>query len=402
MNCFRKWFLFAICLFILPAVAFASEEVAITVTTPTPDAGSIVILTPASTPTPAPVEIPVIEVAEETQEKSLIPSVPTPEKQMLNPTYVETNAASSSGASGDNNRIMISVKTEAPVYSFEDSDVPVYNPLSTLPPLASESEYKLPIDFSGGKVPLKEGYITDYEYEDPTIHVKIERGREYDCTYWICEVRIADASQLRTASADGFDSNMTMPGAAIAKRVNAVVAIDGDYFCYTGRGYILRQGKLFMDRTTGGRDVLMIDEDGDFHIVRKAKRNECQPTINGKKVINAFFFGPVLVEDGVLGTEFRYTDMAYDLYSQRMAIAQVGKLHYKIICCESPKRGSAGMTLRQFAEFCQGKGVRTAYNLDGGDSTMLIFRNQKLNDIDNPHTREIADIIYFASAYTQE
>ncbi|MBQ6528512.1 MAG: hypothetical protein IJI38_08310, partial [Clostridia bacterium] len=197
MNCFRKWFLFAICLFILPAVAFASEEVTITVTTPTPDAGSIVILTPASTPTPAPVEIPVIEVAEETQEKSLIPSVPTPEKQMLNPTYVETNAASSSGASGDNNRIMISVKTEAPVYSFEDSDVPVYNPLSTLPPLASESEYKLPIDFSGGKVPLKEGYITDYEYEDPTIHVKIERGREYDCTYWICEVRIADASQLR-------------------------------------------------------------------------------------------------------------------------------------------------------------------------------------------------------------
>ena len=164
----------------------------------------------------------------------------------------------------------------------------------------------------------------------------------------------------------------------------------------------MRQGRLYLDRTTGGRDVLMIDEDGDFHIVRKANRNECKDTINGKKVINAFFFGPVLVENGVLGNEFRYTDMAYDLFSQRMAIAQIGKLHYKIICCESPKRGSTGMTLKQFAQFCQEKGATTAYNLDGGDSTMLIFKNQKLNDIDNPHTRDIADIIYFASAYRQE
>lgn len=148
--------------------------------------------------------------------------------------------------------------------------------------------------------------------------------------------------------------------------------------------------------------MLLVDEDGDFHIVRKANRNECKDTINGKKVINAFFFGPVLVEKGILGTEFRYTDMAFDMPSQRMAIAQIGKLHYKIICCESPKRGSAGMTLKQFALFCQEKGAYTAYNLDGGDSTMLIFKNQKLNDIDNPHTRDIADIIYFASAYKPE
>jgi hypothetical protein len=33
---------------------------------------------------------------------------------------------------------------------------------------------------------------------------------------------------------------------------------------------------------------------------------------------------------------------------------------------------------------------------------MLIFRDEKLNDVDNPHTRDIADIIYFASAYQPE
>ncbi len=267
----------------------------------------------------------------------------------------------------------------------------------------TDTHYSLPIDFSPGKVPLEEGYISEYEYKDPTIHVIINKGRENDTTYFICDVWIADASQLRTASADGFDSEMTMPGAKIAKRMNAVVAIDGDYFFYTKpRGFILRQGNMYLNRTTGGRDVLLIDEDGDFHIVHKPEKNGCSDTINGKKVINGFFFGPALVQNGELGTDFRYTDMATNYPSQRMAIAQMGKLHYRIVCCESPKRGSVGMTLREFAVFCQSKGCVTAYNLDGGDSTMLYFRGEKINDVDNPNPRDLADIIYFASAYDPE
>ena len=383
MAYFRKWFLSGICF------AFLSLPLA------TYAEANITVATPAVVPTTSPAPVQVTSVSDHTEEGSdilsiQIPAITAPVISKQTPSVISLTATDSPSSAN-----VIPVETFNPV--------PLYQPETTLAPLyETETHYTLPIDFTPGMVPLSDGYVTDYEYQDPTIHVKIERGREQDCTFWICEVRIADASQLRTASADGFDSNMTMPGTAIAKRVNAVVAIDGDYFCYTGRGYIMRQGRLYLDRTTGGRDVLMIDEDGDFHIVRKANRNECKDTINGKKVINAFFFGPVLVENGVLGNEFRYTDMAYDLFSQRMAIAQIGKLHYKIICCESPKRGSTGMTLKQFAQFCQEKGANTAYNLDGGDSTMLIFKNQKLNDIDNPHTRDIADIIYFASAYRQE
>ena len=87
---------------------------------------------------------------------------------------------------------------------------------------------------------------------------------------------------------------------------------------------------------------------------------------------------------------------------QRMCIAQVGPLHYKAICCAGPARGNAGMTLKQFASFVASQGVQTAYNLDGGDSTMIIFRNEKINDVQNASTRSISDIIYFASAWEGE
>ena len=193
---------------------------------------------------------------------------------------------------------------------------------------------------------------------------------------------------------------MTMKGTAMARRVNAVLAINGDYFYFTHHGYILRQGQLFLDDLRGDRDVLLIDEDGDFHIVRNPFTGQVGQTINGKKVVQAFFFGPVLVENGkmVRDMDLRY-DMRAEERRQRMCIAQVGPLEYKCICCGPPARGNSVMNLTEFARLVYSLGVETAYNLDGGDSTMLIFNGQKVNDPKSPDTRDIADIIYFASAF---
>ena len=184
----------------------------------------------------------------------------------------------------------------------------------------------------------------------------------------------------------------------MAKRVNAVLALDGDYYSYSGRGFTLRQGVLFKDNLPGSNDVLVIDEDGDFHALLAPARHTVGTRIDGKDIINAFFFGPALVVDGEIRTN-GYAPMMAGTGNQRMAIAQVGPLDYKVICCGSPLRGSTGMTISQFSQFVWEQGVQTAYNLDGGDSTMLIFCGEKVNDVDNPYTRDLNDIIYFASAY---
>ena len=143
----------------------------------------------------------------------------------------------------------------------------------------------------------------------------------------------------------------------------------------------------------------LIDEDGDFHVVFKADAGSQDGTVNGKRVINAFFFGPALVVEGKPVEGVTGRSMSENEGRQRMCIAQVGPLHYKAICCAGPARGNAGMTLKQFASFVASQGVQTAYNLDGGDSTMIIFRNEKINDVQNASTRSISDIIYFASAW---
>lgn len=262
---------------------------------------------------------------------------------------------------------------------------------------------KLPIDFSGGMPALKRNVVNgedEWSYTDPSISVKITAHRwKNRCDWWKADIRISDASQLRTVSAGGFDSSMVTAGTKLAKKVHALLAIDGDYYWYQPNGLVIRQGTLYANNLDGKRDALVIDEDGDFHIIRKAKASDVQETINGKRIINGFGFGPVLVEDGkhliIEGTN----DMVPTKPRQRMALCQVGPLHYVTICCGPPARGSTGMSLQEFGDLVFAQGVQTAYNLDGGDSTMLIFNGKKINDVRSQSTREVSDIVYFASSY---
>lgn len=48
--------------------------------------------------------------------------------------------------------------------------------------------------------------------------------------------------------------------------------------------------------------------------------------------------------------------------------------------------------------------IQTAYNLDGGSSSTMVFRMddscwKKVNALSNPKVRELKDIIYFATAW---
>ena len=307
--------------------------------------------------------------------------------------------------------------TEAPV----ETAAPTAKPRSTSKPKPTATPApKLPINFSAGKAPQAKGFNVEknsrgeavaWKYRDPTITVSVTTGREASktanglgCAYWVATIKIRDASQLRTLSNKGFDRDVEVDGVKLAKRANAVLAIDGDYYPFTGEGFILRQGKLFKNavNVTRTRDVLLIDEDGDFHGLKTPKAGSVKTTINGKKVINAFYFGPLLVLNGKAVSVKSFPsdkDIWLNAKRQRMAIAQVGPLEYKCICCAGPARGSEGMTVAEFTALVAKQKVKIAYNLDGGDSTMMIFNGSKINDVKSQSSRKLMDIIYFASAY---
>ena len=48
-----------------------------------------------------------------------------------------------------------------------------------------------------------------------------------------------------------------------------------------------------------------------------------------------------------------------------------------------------------------GTPVELAYNIDGGGSTTMVFHNKKINSLTNPKVRDLSDILYFVSIYSE-
>ena len=284
---------------------------------------------------------------------------------------------------------------------------------------ASGGEFRpLPIDQTGGaKLPSKAKYNAKVSiYQDPTIRVEKHRdySKEYRGDYAYILIEIRDPSQIRTASADDtWRTSSQMRADVIAKRKNAVVAINGDYCAaFSGNkanNYIFRQGELFRDTVAPELDMLLIDEDGDLHVITSdndlASVDKTQ--IDGKKVINILQFGPALVIDGekvadeILTDPKRATGYVYaDSHAvQRMVIGQIDHLHYIVLCTWNP-----GMSLLQVRDLAMSIApCKVLYNLDGGNSAQMVFLGKKINNIRAGQTtadiRPITDIIYFASAW---
>ena len=277
----------------------------------------------------------------------------------------------------------------------------------------------LPIDMTGG-APYDAEYGSDVlVYEDPTIRVERtlrSKNKKIGREYYLADIVIKDPSQIRTAASEPttFITERRVQASVIAKRVNAVFAMNGDY-CGDFHGnesskYILRQGTVFRDTVDKRLDMLMIDEDGDFHILPGSPElQEMDKTqINGKKVVNALQFGPALIIDGV-PTEDDY--LMSDKHSpqfadpdgreNRLCLAQIGPLHYAVIATRD------GANMAQFKQLVLDvvPDCRNAYILDGGGSTQLVFLGKKYNNANaqtNQNMRKLSDIVYFASAWFQE
>ena len=266
--------------------------------------------------------------------------------------------------------------------------------------------YRLPLDLSPGMKLHKANYNTKYHYQDPTIEMDTREEKNGEYRYWIAEVKIQDATQLRTMPANSFTRSNNADGERLSRRAQAVLACNGDYWYRDVQwkgSYVLRQGQLYMRHLEGHTDLLLVNEDGDFRIIHDATeentplpKTEDGPVFyEGKQIYNGFCFGPALVEDGKVLKVRPNDKMETEKKRTRMAICQMGKLHYAVICT-----GKGNMTLQEFADMLGTMGIQTAYNLDGGASAMLMTNSTMLNV--NPSTRDLSDIIYFASAWPGE
>lgn len=274
--------------------------------------------------------------------------------------------------------------------------------------------YALPMNESPAMPPNEDNYssyvdeegITHDTYIDETISVDCSRKRYYvndvSTIAAVARIKIAHPTQLRSAFAGGQYGSTRMRPSDISKQVNAIISINGELYNYAGRNALLiRQGTLYRDTGNKYRDMLFIDSNGDFSIVYDSVARETGLFNNPENPIyQTVNFGPVLVRDGEV-VDPKSVQENCRWRNPRSAIGQTGKLEYIIVAVEGRAEDSKGLTTLDLAELMKQLGCTQAYNLDGGQSSIMVFHNKIYNRISNGNERTFSDILYFGSALPQ-
>lgn len=249
---------------------------------------------------------------------------------------------------------------------------------------------------------------SDIEYYcDETILVICWKERIENRVCSCVEVKIADGSQIRRKIMnDTFGSPEWGYASELAMSANAVVAMNADFYMYRDLGTCIYQGQI--GRFDTSCDLLMIDTNGDFNMLRASEltdRASLEQYITDKNILFGMAFGPILVKDGELqqlnGSYAGGIGEMYEQYS-RAGIGQVDKLHYLYMTVNHSQDSTPRADVNTFAKIMYSKGVKNAYNFDGGQTSEIMFNGDMYNYVDWGYERAVSDIIYFATAIPSE
>lgn len=240
--------------------------------------------------------------------------------------------------------------------------------------------------------------VTDSAYQDDNISVAIQTLRRDNATVYVADIRLADASYLKTALAeDTYGKNIKQTTSEIAQAHQAIFAVNGDYYGFRNSGFVLRNGIIYRtkSRQAGSDDALIIDNMGNFSIVSESQTEFSE--LDTANIAQILSFGPALIQNGKILVDETSEVMQSKASNPRTAIGQIEPLHYIVIVSDGRTSDSEGLSLYELAELFAERGCATAYNLDGGGSSTMYFNGGLINqptDGRKQGERDVSDIVY--------
>ena len=201
----------------------------------------------------------------------------------------------------------------------------------------------------------------------------------------MADIHLSDATILRSAFAnDEFGENVIDYPSVIADGVGAVLALNGDYYGFRDTGIVIRNGVAYRDK--GARQGMAFLADGTTRLYDETATTASELVAEG--VWNTLSFGPGLVAGGsvISGIDSVEIDTNVGNHSvqgrqPRTGIGVLAENHVLFVVVDGRSPGySRGVTMSEFAQIFVDLGADTAYNLDGGGSSAMIFNSHLVNN----------------------
>ncbi len=284
---------------------------------------------------------------------------------------------------------------------------PVPTPKPT--PIAPVSEPELPQRDKEGFLTQAEPFVFADREDGHWIYlsddVQIEIKRYEDTTIpliWLeAYIKLSEDARLAPMLSAG-----KTPGRAfvlptkLAEQNKAILAFNDDFYGYRWKyniiqGVIIRDGVVYNENTRKAAsknwpplDVIALFEDGSMKTFTSDEHTAEEYLAMG--VTDTYAFGPIFVQDGQLHEDI--ANWSADDRDPRMAIGYIAPREYCVLNVLGRRSDSKGATIRQTAELIQKMGAVEALNLDGGNTTCMIFMNEIINRPLTVKTKDIRQI----------
>ena len=249
-----------------------------------------------------------------------------------------------------------------------------------------------------------------WRYASDTLRIEIfRREQEKPARVWYeAEVFCAEGStgpRMIANDPENWKYSQDYPH-KIARKTGTVLAVSSDFAHLrlqqkkSKPGIIIRNGKIWSDKTKkqNGKgfpnlDCLAIWPDGDMKVFYSDEKTAEEYIADG--AVDVLAFGPILIRDGELNEEGlkKYGTSR----AERTAVGMVEKGHYWFMMLEGRIKRSKGDNIRFLAEKLLDKGCVTGFNLDGGDTSCIVFMGHQLCKMmdgrKNKPSRRTSDIL---------
>jgi hypothetical protein len=240
--------------------------------------------------------------------------------------------------------------------------------------------------------------VTENSYTSPDISITVSEETLGRTTYFLADIYVRDITCFRSAMAgDTYGSGFRDSIADMAALNNALLAVNGDYYGNTNEGVVIRNGVIYRANRTNC-DVCVLYYDGTMQVMPGASFSVEDAVERG--AWQAWTFGPALLDtDGSVLTSFDSTGRIISA-NPRTAIGYYEPGHYCLVVVDG--RGeSAGITLPDLSQLFYDLGCTAAYNLDGGNSSIMVWNSEVIND-PSGGGRESSDALLIAEVSTHE
>lgn len=242
-------------------------------------------------------------------------------------------------------------------------------------------------------LPGSEPIVTENSYQSDDVYLTItprrvenqSRPRLGKSDVYIVDIYVRTVECFQRVHAGGAYGKTTAKVRKLAEESDAIVAMTGDSGHYFTKGWAVSNGVINRDTENRKRDLGIVYRDGTMVTVVNKDIDYAQIRADAEsgKIWHIFLFGPALLDaEGKATLDF--SDCEVRSANPRSAIGYIEPGHYVFVQVDGrgaksaleARKTSPGLYMDDLAVLMEEIGCKAAYNLDGGQSSMLVFNGE--------------------------